>query len=261
MRKNPFPGLNPWMQDVWHDVRAKLIIYLSEAITDKLPDDLVARAEESVTLSGPTEDLNIARPDVNVSEADSWKDGVAPAWSPEVDESLSARIASPVIVALDEETHRWIEIRDTQGSLVTVIEILSPANKTPGGRKKFDAKLLEFWNQGVSTVEIDLVRGGVNAASARFGKNWPAEEHQVIVTRRGQTSHHEVYPCPLREPLPVFRIPLRSHEPDLPFDLQPPIDRCYEKGRYWLLNYGADPIPSLSEEDLKWAREVLREST
>lgn len=243
------------MQDIWHDVHTKLIIYLSEAVTEKLPDDLVARAEESITLIGSEEDLLNTRPNVNVSASGSWKDGVPPAWSPEGDESLSARVATPV--SLDEETHRWIEIREAGGRLVTVIEILSPANKTLAGRGRFDEKLIEFWKRGVSTVEIDLIRGGTGAAMARGGANWPAEEHQIIVTRRGRISHHEVYPCPLREALPVFRIPLRRHEPDLLFDLQPCINRCYEKGRYWLLNVAADPCPPLRAEDLAWAREIL----
>jgi len=212
------------MQDVWHDVRVSLIIYLSEAFNEKLPDDLAARSEESVTLSDPGEDLL----------------------------KFEFRNSN-----FPEETHRWIEIKEAGGRLVTVIEILSPANKTPAGRRKFDDKLAEFWKRGVSTVEIDLIRGGTGAAAARGGSNWPAEEHQIIVTRRGRVSHHEVYPCPLREPLPVFRIPLRRHEPDLLFDLQPSISRCYEKGRYWLLNVAADPCPALREEDLAWAREIL----
>lgn len=248
------------MQNVWHDVHDSLITYIKEEITEQLPEDLVARAEESVTLSDPGEDILIARPDVNVSESDAWKAGIPPAWSPEVDESLATRVAEPVIVDLDEENHRWIEIQEANGNLVTVIEILSPANKTLVGRRKFDEKLLEFWNRDISTVEIDLVRGGIDAATARPAAKWPSEPHQIIVTRRGQVRHHEVYPCPLREPLPVFRIPLRRHEPDLLFDLQPSIDRCYERGRYWLLDYRSDPLPALSEADLAWAREILSQA-
>lgn len=247
------------MQSVWHDVHAKLIIHLSESITESLPEDLVARAEESVTLQGAGDDLTITRPDVSVTNSESWKQGVAPAWSPEVDESLAARIATPVTVQIGEQKNRWIEVTDSGGNLVTVIEILSPANKTKAGRDTFESKMTEFWSRGVNTVEIDLIRGGLTARDVRPG-NWPEDPFHIIVTRGESPETQQVYKCPLREALPVFLIPLRSHEPDLPFDLQPLIDRCYERGRYWLLDYETDPVPGLSDSDIDWARDVISES-
>lgn len=245
------------MQSVWHDVHISLITYVKDEMVDQLPVDLVARAEESVSLIGAGDELLITRPDVSVSESASWKEGEAPTWNPVVDESVVQRVATPVIVTREEEQHRWIEISDTSGTLVTVIEVLSPVNKTKAGRKIFEDKLEQFWERGVSTVEIDLIRGGISADAVRAGNNWPSEPQQVIVTRRGCSSRHEVYPCPLRSALPVFRIPLREHETDLPFDLQPLINRCYSKGRYWLLDYSKDPSPSLKEADLKWARSLI----
>lgn len=245
------------MQTVWHDVNTKLIAAISEEITVQLPDDLVARAEESVTLeSGGEGEASVTKPDVIVKKTDSWKAGIAPSWSPEVDESLGARIATPIVVNLVEETERWIEISDAKGNLITVIEILSPANKTPFGRDRFERKLKKFWERAVNTVEVDLIRGGISADKVRPGLNWPTES-QIIVTRGAEVNFQEVYPCPLREPLPVFLIPLRSSEPDLPFDLQPLINRCHEKGRYWLLNYDESPNPRLNEDDLNWARGIL----
>lgn len=48
--KNPFPGMNPWLQRKWSDVHTKLIAFISEALTAELPQDLAAYAEERVSL-------------------------------------------------------------------------------------------------------------------------------------------------------------------------------------------------------------------
>ena len=78
------------------------------------------------------------------------------------------------------------------------------------------------------------------------------------MSRGSVPGRREVYPCPLRERLPVIRVPLRVGDPDLPLDIQSLIDRCYESGRYWMLDYGIPPTPPLSAEDAAWAGERLR---
>ena len=64
----------------------------------------------------------------------------------------------------DDETHeRRLEIRTrSTGKLVTVIELLSPANKTPGaeGQRSFLAKRDEITSSKAHWVEIDLLRAG-----------------------------------------------------------------------------------------------------
>lgn len=69
----------------------------------------------------------------------------------------------------------------------------------------------------------------------------------------------EVYACPLRQALPAVAVPLRAEEPDAALDLQPLIDRCYSKGRYWMLPYHEDP-PALRSDDLEWALSVVRDA-
>jgi hypothetical protein len=51
-RDNPFPGINPWMQNVWSDLHARWIVRVADALGATLPEDLSARAEESVHLEG-----------------------------------------------------------------------------------------------------------------------------------------------------------------------------------------------------------------
>jgi len=62
---------------------------------------------------------------------------------------------------LDEIRERWIEIkRLPDRSLVTVIEILSPTNKTGSGRIDYIEKRKQWIRQPVNVVEIDLLLGG-----------------------------------------------------------------------------------------------------
>ena len=70
-----------------------------------------------------------------------------------------ARVRLP---AVDRERLSFVEIRDRRNrELVTVVELLSPANKYPGpDREQYLAKRMELLNGPVHLVEIDLLRGG-----------------------------------------------------------------------------------------------------
>ena len=63
---------------------------------------------------------------------------------------------------MDRERLSYVEIRDRRDrELVTVIELLSPANKYMGlDRGQYLAKRVELLNGPVHLVEIDLLRGG-----------------------------------------------------------------------------------------------------
>jgi hypothetical protein len=63
-----------------------------------------------------------------------------------------------------QEDHRvpFLEIRDRQSrELITVVELLSPANKRAGAdREQYMAKREELLKSAAHFVEIDLLRGG-----------------------------------------------------------------------------------------------------
>src|SRR5205823_5774889 len=129
----------------------------------------------------------------------------------------------------------------------------------------FDHKLL--WRRkrkeniaaGLSFVEIDLVRAGSWTLPEHDGRLRIPDNrvcHAICVTRAGRLWRHEFYLCPLRERLPVIRIPLRPGEPDVVLDLQPLVDQCYERGRYARkIDYSHSPEPPIPAEELAWTRE------
>jgi hypothetical protein len=181
---NPFPGMNPWMQNVWSDLHTRLISHISEALGLELPDDLSSRAEEAIPMQE------------EILQTESWRHGIAPVWTPEDDPSLADRLAVPVLVEkmMEPITPRWVEIRERDGKLITVIEITSPQNKTKSGRKQFEAKLDELLSAGVNVVEIDLIRGGI-AAKDFEPQGWPTEPRRLLTASRGLNplawSHHQ----------------------------------------------------------------------
>ena len=257
--QNPFPGMNPFFQDSWSDVHTMLVGYIRDALSDELPDDLAARAEERIAVSTrpPSEAY---RGDVAVVE--TWTRGFPPVWQPEQREAGAVALMEPLVFPASEEVERWIEIRTAHGQLVTVIEVLSPANKREDGWMAYRQKQRDFIASGVNLVEIDLLHGGGHVTAIRLDQFTfpPGTRHHVCVTRAMPSGapRFEVYPCPLREPLPTFRVPLRLGDPDAPLALQPLVDRCYRTGRYWLEDYTRPLAELVAAEDVTWAGERVR---
>src|SRR6266536_3741693 len=156
---SPFPGMDPYLEAHWRDVHARLIIYASDALQGVLPSSLRARVEERVLLETPQ---GIAEhplfPDVRVIEFTSKRD-VAPA--PEKGVALE----EPMLVdtAPEESTETFLEIIDHESGnrVITVIEFLSPSNKSPGrNREQYLRKQRELCASDTNLVEIDLNRFG-----------------------------------------------------------------------------------------------------
>jgi hypothetical protein len=110
-------------------------------------------------------------------------------------------------------------------------------------------------------VEIDLLRLGrcVLTVPASLVPPRVRTTYQVCVRRGWLPKRFEVYPVPLRSPLPALRIPLRKKDEDVRLDLQAVLEQAYRKGRYHLtINYTEPPDPPLTGDDAKWARTLVK---
>ena len=193
---NPFPGMNPYFEEAWFPVHTRLVTYIADELSAELPDDLMIDPEQTISVQAD-EGIKNYRPDVAVSE--SWRDGFPPVWQPEVAGKYIV-VAEPVVVYDEAAAQRWVEIRHKDGTLVTVIELISPSNKTEEGGADYRRKQRDLIASGVSLVEIDLIRGGrhVTAVSHELLR-FPAPTcHHICVARRGSVSRREIYFCPLR---------------------------------------------------------------
>jgi hypothetical protein len=161
-----------------------------------------------------------------------------------------------------EEHHEdYIEIRQrNDGRLVTMVDVVSPANKTSApGRDAYLEKRREGKNGGANLVELDLVlQGQPTLEYSRDGL--PDWDYAVTVTRATQPERYEIYTATLQKRLPRFRLPLASDDRDTVLDLHTAFSRCYDQGGFAArIDYKRDPSTPLNSEDRQWLDEVLRQ--
>lgn len=179
-------------------------------------------------------------------------------------EGLWASVEESVTIVKGEKPDRHIAIFDTTSgsTVITVIEVLSPANKIgEQGRWKYVNKQQAYLRGGINLVEIDLIRSGDYVLSAP--REPIIKEHlgkPMISVHRSYLADWEVYPLNLRDPLPNFRIPLRPRDKDAVLQLQAAMDECYADAQYGRrIDYAAAPEPRLGDEDATWAKELLKD--
>ena len=250
---SPFPGMNPYLEQdrVWHDFHERFIPSVAEAIAAQADPRYVVKIDEHVFIHElPDEPRRFAgRADVAVAHR-----GETPTPGP----AGSALLEAPVQVQLpgiDAERISFVEIRDRDSwRLVTVIELLSPANKRPGAdREQYLAKRAELLSGDVHFVEIDLLRGGPRLPL----QDLPVCDYYVLVSRAEERPRAGVWPIALREPLPVVPIPLHAPDADATLDLQAVLHRIYDAARYQNYIYATPPQPPLRTNDASWAMQLL----
>ena len=249
--------MDPWLELYWQDVHASLIIYIRDAVQDQLPPGLIARAEQNVTLDLGGEQRWF-RPDVRVAQqVMELKDGPACGGN-------ALQTTEPVVIEFEEpEPHRYVEIIDGKsgGKIVTVIEVLSPKNKELShGESLYLSKRQSCINARVNVLEINLLRGGADVCMVPLRMLSDAQRtvYRACVFRAARPWRREVYPMPLRQPLPVISVPLRASDTDALLNLQELMEKVYRQGRYDTLDYAAPLESPLSEEDSAWAADLVR---
>ena len=255
--KNPFPGMNPYLEGHWRDVHTRLTIYICDQLQGKLPEGLVARAEEQVFVDEARQRFQL-RPDVQVSQPSELT--ATPGFAATTLRDGDFAVTEPMVVLLEPEVHRWVEIVEGGGRVITVIEVLSSTYKSEEGRQTYHRKQRAYVAGGVNLVEIDLLRAGNHVVSVPLANiaERARTPYLICVFRASKPEQREIYSLPLRERLPAVRIPLRPNDADVALDLQPLVDQCYERGRYWMADYHRDPAPQLDQQDARWLDELLR---
>jgi hypothetical protein len=153
---NFLPGMNPYFQVRWPDAHTALIGYIREVLSEKLPNDLAVIAEESISIDFAAEPDLRMRADVAVVEQQRIR---FPDSIPLQQETSTLVLAEPETIRVST-TERWLEIRDIDNHLVTLIELLSPSNKTFHTSVSVAIRHEQLIRSGVNVVEIDLIRGG-----------------------------------------------------------------------------------------------------
>jgi Protein of unknown function (DUF4058) len=254
---SPFPGMDPYLEArrLWRGLHLQLICNIAADLQPQLVPRYVARLEERVLLAPLDEPLE---PDVNIREAErDSRRGVQLLTRP-----ATADAARPEIIEVPDLTipHRFVEILDPEHhEVITIIEVLSPWNKTGRGRQDYRERQDALLLSEASLVEIDLLRRGP-LAIALPEPLVPPSDYRICIHRAG-TRRFELIRFGVRDPLPNVGIPLRYDDPDVVLRLGSVLDRCYEAGAYqYIVDYNQPPDPPLAAEDAAWASRLLRGS-
>jgi hypothetical protein len=253
---SPFPGMDPFLesQGFWQDFHTSLLTYCREFVNASLPAHYVALIEERISLVDLTgEALGGFRPDVSIVREQHVTTALK--------EQRGVATLEPVAVPLarkdlDEVPERWIEIKRLPDlALVTVIEILSPTNKSGMGRGQYLQKRSELLDQRVHLVDIDLLLRGQRLP---MGALLPSGDYYAFVSRAEKRESSDVYAWSIRRALPPIPIPLTPPDPDLSLDLGAVVARAYDQGRYQRLVHYTGPLDfPLAAEDQSWLQTLV----
>jgi len=235
---------------LWRDFHATFINYWREALADLAPDNYEVRIDEQVNLvEMPPERVKLIRPDLAVTQH-----GPAPAPPAVSSGTLTLEPVTRTLPIEEEVRTTRIEILERpQRTLVTVLELLSPTNKTSPGRSEYLAKRRALLRQGVNLVELDLLLAGQRLPTL---EPLPPGHYYALICRSDQRPYCDVYPWTVRQPLPTIPVPLRKPDGDIPLDLAQVFATAYDRGRYVRsIDYAAAPAVPLGNEDLQWATE------
>ncbi|MEN3001191.1 MAG: DUF4058 family protein [Armatimonadota bacterium] len=261
--ENPFPGMNPYLEDsrLWSDLHRTFISVLRAQLNTMLPLNYLAFVEERVYIEEPATFRTII-PDAVI---------MRPMPGTTIPVGATAVADAPYKIYMQEDGMRepYIEIialRNGQRKVVTIIELLSPTNKTPNsvGRKLYLEKQEEVIYSTTHLIEIDLLHYGAHTLFVPRALLEPEDkrlDYAVVLHKAGWCKKHAwAWPINLRERLPNITVPLAEGDPDVIVDLQAVLNRVYEEGRYGLaLNYAEDPPVELPPDDLQWIDSLLRE--
>lgn len=247
---SPFPGMNPYLEQegTWHKFHGQFCTHCMELLVPQVRPNYIVELDENVYVHElPAEERHLlGRSDLSIV-AKTADRGMGTAAT------LEAPSHVRLLTAVDIERLSSVVIRDREGgNVVTVVELLSPANKE-SDRQQYLRKREEYLSLGASLVEIDLLRGG---------RRPPLEDLQpcdyyVMVARPEESPRAGVWPIHLRESLPKIPVPLRAPHADARLDLQAILHRLYDAGGYEDYIYLREPRPPLPPDDAQWAKKII----
>jgi hypothetical protein len=257
---SPFPGVDPYIEarGLWESFHGPFMTYCSDALNEVLPEHYVAALGVHLDLVDIAQaETRDTIPDVLVSRR-RRRSAAGPGRAAR---GGGTATIEPVKIALPrgrvEVRNVWIEIRLLpKQTPVTVIEILSPTNKSGGGIFKYLKKRGATIRQKVHLVEIDLLLGGERLP---MQEPLPPGDYYALVSRSEERPESNVYAWTIRDPLPPIPIPLRRPDPDVTLDLGSLFATAYDRGRFArLVDYGLPPATVKKAGDRTWAERTAR---
>jgi hypothetical protein len=246
--------MDPWLEspDPWPGVHTTAVAVLREQLVSKLPRTYYVDVERRVYLleDGDPAQRVIVPDTIVLSEGRHRSRRAAPSRPPRHSPTVLVTVPDDIEVREPRLVVRRVGTRE----LVTVIELLSPANKTHGshGRDVYLSKRREVLHSRVHLVEIDLLRAGERIP---LRDSLPEGDYLVHVSRVEMRPRGEIYAWTVRDEVPEIAIPLAEGDADVTLDLGLVVKHVYDRGGYdRIVDYLSPPDPPLRSKDRPWAR-------
>jgi len=215
-------------EQLWHDFHPNMMVSIQSWLMPHLLPKYAAQIEERVYVehTEPVPARQVFRPDV-VIRTETAGEGRA--------QASRTAVAEPAILTLPmptEQRERYIAIVSLPDrELVTVIELLSTANKRAGadGRRKYLREREQILQSTVHLVEIDLLLKGERLPTM---EPLPESDYYAFVSRSEYRPAVEVYYWRRNERMPTIPIPLLRDDGEVYLDLQAAYEETYTRARY-----------------------------
>jgi hypothetical protein len=254
--------MDPYLEapEYWPGVHHALITFIWMHLNARLPKRYWANIGERLVVVEEERDIF---PDAFVKERpESQRSQGASAAATITETRSDPAVRVPLAPETISEAYVEIQLAKSEGQVVTVIEVLSPTNKSPrsDGRQQYQTKQSSLLQSSVHLLEIDLLRGGTYTVAAPRNR-LPRRSRWDYVTslHRAGDPECDVWLVSLQQRLPRVDVPLLDADPGLVLDVQEMVNQCYDVGNYAdHIDYRRDPVVPFSPADAKWASAQLR---
>ena len=243
--------MDPYLEHpaLWPDVHNRLIAAIADALVPLVAPKYFVALERRAYLFEPDDLVLVGRPDLSI---------VRPRPALTLAEPLPAfsGVLEVDVPMANEVSEDFLEIHEVKsGSLITILELLSPTNKLdPDGRRQYERKRTQILGAFTNLVEIDLLRAGEPMPT--YGRPMQSD-YRILVSRGWQRPRSHLYPFDVRQNIPQIPIPLQKDEPEPLLDLNGVLHALYSRARFDLrLDYTQQPVPPLNNEDAAWAQRL-----
>lgn len=255
---SPFPGMDPYLEGrEWMSFHTEFSVEIARQLRPALLPRYMALAMRRSVTDIP-ENLAITAkgdnvyPDIGVIER-------SPVPLPTSDHALAVLEPTHQVATLMPEMipQHFVEIRDVENrQLVTLIEILSPANKRGEGYREYVEKRTRILLSRSHLLEIDLLRVGKRVP---MREELPESPYFIFLSRRQHRPMTDIWEVGLEQSLPTIPVPLLSEDQDIALDLQQAFSNVYDSVNYnLLLDYTRPADVPLKGKTAKWATELLK---
>ncbi len=249
----PFPGMDPHLEHPrrWQGVHNSLIADMQKAIAPTVAPNYYVTTESHAYIVQADHGELLGKPDVAI---------ISPIGVLPTSTHVQADAVDVLEVTLpmrEELTDYYLEIREVgTDTLVTTIELLSPANKVDkDGRSAYIRKRDNVLQSLTNFVEIDLLRVGKPMPPANVVSK---SDYRILVSRSWERPTAQLIAFNLRTAIPDFRLPLLPDDEEPILKLNDILHRLYWEARYDLrIDYAQQPVPPLSDDDWTWAQSLV----